>query len=96
MANDTAPACPRCGSACIAAYGQWYCEKCRIYPFLPPPEDTVEDFGRALEDLAESIGRGVDGFIKSASKHSCPTCKGDLEWIEEYKRWYCRRCQKYA
>lgn len=25
----------------------------------------------------------------------CPTCKNPLEYIEQYKRWYCYSCQKY-
>lgn len=26
----------------------------------------------------------------------CPTCKGPLTYIEEYDRWYCYKCKKYA
>jgi sporulation protein YlmC with PRC-barrel domain len=26
----------------------------------------------------------------------CPTCKGPLTYIPQYKRWYCYKCQKYA
>lgn len=29
-------------------------------------------------------------------KNSCPTCGSPLNYIEEYKRWYCYNCQKYA
>lgn len=28
--------------------------------------------------------------------HVCPTCKGPLSYIQQYQRWYCYRCQKYA
>jgi len=26
----------------------------------------------------------------------CPTCGNKLSFIQEYKRWYCDNCQKYA
>ena len=26
----------------------------------------------------------------------CPTCKGPLSYIQQYQRWYCYKCQKYA
>lgn len=26
----------------------------------------------------------------------CPTCKGTLSYIQQYQRWYCYKCQKYA
>jgi sporulation protein YlmC with PRC-barrel domain len=28
--------------------------------------------------------------------HVCPTCKGPLNYIKEYQRWYCYKCQKYV
>ena len=26
----------------------------------------------------------------------CPTCKGPLKFIQQYQRWYCYTCKKYA
>jgi sporulation protein YlmC with PRC-barrel domain len=26
----------------------------------------------------------------------CPTCKGPLSYVQQYQRWYCYKCQKYA
>jgi len=26
----------------------------------------------------------------------CPTCRGPLSYIQQYQRWYCYKCQKYA
>jgi len=26
----------------------------------------------------------------------CSTCKGPLSYIQQYQRWYCYKCQKYA
>ena len=26
----------------------------------------------------------------------CPTCQGPLSFIQQYQRWYCYKCQKYA
>ena len=28
--------------------------------------------------------------------YSCPTCGNTLTFIEQYQRWYCYKCQKYA
>jgi hypothetical protein len=27
---------------------------------------------------------------------TCPTCGGPLTYIEQYQRWYCHKCKKYA
>ena len=27
---------------------------------------------------------------------SCPHCKGPLNWIDQYQRWYCYKCAKYV
>lgn len=32
----------------------------------------------------------------AATTPVCPTCGGPLTYIEQHKRWYCHRCQKYA
>jgi len=26
----------------------------------------------------------------------CPTCKGPLNYVQQYQRWYCYKCQKYV
>ena len=31
-----------------------------------------------------------------AAMTNCPSCGGPLEYIQQYQRWYCRKCQKYA
>ena len=31
-----------------------------------------------------------------AAQQVCPTCRGPLTYIDQYKKWYCYRCQKYA
>lgn len=31
-----------------------------------------------------------------AAAATCPTCGGPLTYIQQYKRWYCTRCQKYV
>jgi hypothetical protein len=30
------------------------------------------------------------------SQMSCPYCNGPLNWIDQYQRWYCYKCAKYA
>ena len=31
-----------------------------------------------------------------SSQAICPTCKGQLSYIQQYQRWYCYKCQKYV
>jgi len=31
-----------------------------------------------------------------AQQPTCPTCTGPLSYIQQYQRWYCYKCQKYA
>jgi sporulation protein YlmC with PRC-barrel domain len=33
---------------------------------------------------------------QQSQQSTCPTCKGPLSYIQQYQRWYCYRCQKYA
>ncbi len=30
------------------------------------------------------------------TQQTCQTCKGPLSYIQQYQRWYCYKCQKYA
>jgi len=32
----------------------------------------------------------------TANAPACQNCGGHLEFIEQYKRWYCKSCQQYA
>jgi len=98
MAKNPNPTCPQCGSPCRVAYGQWYCDRCRAYPFLAYPSVPLEKpLSRTLEEFGESVSRAVDSLVKSAQQQpACPICRGSLEWVPQYQRWYCRRCQQYA
>ena len=33
---------------------------------------------------------------ETEAPHVCPTCKGPLNYIQKYRRWYCYKCQKYV
>lgn len=33
---------------------------------------------------------------QQATAPACPICKGPLSYIQQYQRWYCYKCQKYA
>jgi ribosomal protein L37AE/L43A len=109
MAQNSLPSCPRCGSPCRAAYGQWYCDQCKAYPFdTSSKSSTSESFNQALEDLGKGISKGISSIERelkkststpssdSAAQPACLTCGNGLEWVAQYHRWYCRRCQKYA
>lgn len=32
----------------------------------------------------------------STSQYPCPSCNQTLEWIPEYRRWYCQNCKRYV
>lgn len=34
--------------------------------------------------------------IEAVAPNLCPTCGKPLTYIEQYKRWYCYNCKKYA
>lgn len=53
------------------------------YVLLKPPVTQTEIAGLQVMPQAQ-IQQSV-----------CPTCKGQLSYIQEYQRWYCFRCQKY-
>lgn len=38
----------------------------------------------------------VQAQQQQAASQICPTCKGPLKFIEQYQRWYCYKCKKYA
>jgi len=33
---------------------------------------------------------------KEEAQQVCPTCGGPLTFIDQYQRWYCYKCKKYA
>ena len=33
--------------------------------------------------------------VSSGESHRCEKCGGELQWIEQYKRWYCYNCKEY-
>jgi ribosomal protein S27AE len=41
----------------------------------------------------ETVGSTSD---EEAEKATCPDCDGELTYIEQYDRWYCYNCEKYA
>lgn len=47
-----------------------------------------------LKPVAEAAAPTTSG--QQATPPVCPTCKGPLSYIQQYQRWYCYKCQKYA
>jgi hypothetical protein len=33
---------------------------------------------------------------QGVAQNTCPNCGQPLTWIEQYQRWYCYNCQRYA
>jgi sporulation protein YlmC with PRC-barrel domain len=44
----------------------------------------------------QAVGPQVAAQPQQAQQPLCPTCKGPLSYIQQYQRWYCYKCQKYA
>ena len=38
--------------------------------------------------MAQGIGEG--------NMNVCPTCTGQLTWVDKYDKWYCHQCKKYV
>jgi len=47
-----------------------------------------------LKPAAEAAAPAVSS--QQATTPVCPTCKGPLSYVQQYQRWYCYKCQKYA
>lgn len=56
--------------------------------------DVIEYFG--LTPAYPSHPPGIPPTAPSPSAPTCPTCGQPLTYIQQYQRWYCQNCQKYA
>lgn len=62
---------------------------------------SMEDKDGELKDIAwEEIQAAGDFVIlkpqTQVASQTCPTCKGPLNYIQQYQRWYCYACKKYV
>lgn len=44
----------------------------------------------------QAVGPQIAVQPQQAQQPICPTCGGPLSYIQQYQRWYCYKCQKYA
>jgi tetratricopeptide (TPR) repeat protein len=62
--------------------------------------ESVRNFlyERYIKEYKESYENELAIFQKNLSEAQplCPTCRGPLSYIQQYQRWYCYKCQKYA
>jgi len=93
LALSQQPLCPRCGTALKPAHGEWWCEMCKVYPYLSGHRGGIDGF---FDELGQEIDKGIRSLTPSSSAPKCSICGNVLQWIEQYQRWYCRKCQKYA
>ncbi|MBS3816669.1 MAG: S8 family serine peptidase [Candidatus Thermoplasmatota archaeon] len=58
-----------------------------------------EGAGSSWETQARGSTAGAAGATGASSlsseKESCPDCRGRLQWVEEYERWFCENCEEY-
>ncbi len=40
--------------------------------------------------------RKKPGSMRRQPHYTCPSCSGPLTYIQQYQRWYCYHCQRYA
>lgn len=60
------------------------------YVLLKPSVAQPQVFG------AQPMGPQPTAQPQQAQQPVCPTCRGPLSYIQQYQRWYCYKCQKYA
>ncbi|MEW5937034.1 MAG: hypothetical protein AB1665_04340 [Candidatus Thermoplasmatota archaeon] len=79
--------CAVCGSplAWVPQYRQYYCYRCQTYypPGKPAPQGDAVD------------GSVREGSIPPSPIYRCRTCNTQLQFIEQYQRWYCYTCRAY-
>jgi len=77
-------ACPACGREMtwVPEHGQYYCHACARY--FPHAHDPVDNFFASL-----------DRSVSAPPPPPCATCGAPLQFVHEYQRWYCHRCQQY-
>ena len=54
----------------------------------------------AIREVASRGGRATAGMaappaMPASTGRSCPSCGGPTEYVAEYNRYYCHRCQRY-
>ena len=72
---------------------------------------SVEGKDGAIRDIAWENIQGAGDFVllkpvaaepstptqpAQSAQPTCPTCGGPLTYIQQYKRWYCYKDQKYV
>ncbi len=105
-ASDTNAPCPTCSGEMkyIDQYDRYYCYECGAYAptsYTPPsaggaqPQAATATTTTGAQQPAGTGGAGAPTEQTSAEPR-CPTCNEPLNWIEQYKRYYCYNCKTYA
>jgi sporulation protein YlmC with PRC-barrel domain len=63
------------------------------YVLLKPSSAQPQVFGAQPIGPQTTAGSAQP---QQAQQPVCPTCRGPLSYIQQYQRWYCYKCQKYA
>jgi len=93
LALSEQPLCSRCGTLLRPADGEWWCEMCKVYPYLSVHREGIDRF---FDELGQEIDKGIRSLTPSSSAPKCSICGNVLQWIQQYQRWYCQKCQKHA
>ena len=99
--------CSTCGDRAryLPYYESWYCESCEDE--TEPYEEERQPRKRVAKkkkhrSAGRPVGRGPGGRASGPSQRPrqrtprCRQCQGPMEYIEQYDRWYCYTCKRYA
>ncbi len=95
--------CPDCRSTLryIQQYDNWYCDNCGDYKVpvraagsstTPPPGQQPQQQSQPAPPEQQQQSSPPP---QQQQQNQCPTCGGQMRYIDEYSRWYCDNCQEY-
>jgi DNA-directed RNA polymerase subunit RPC12/RpoP len=77
--------CPICGRyvAWIQEHGQYYCHGCATYVQPVVRDDVDRIFG------------SIEREFRGPASPPCAACGTPLQFVHQYQRWFCPRCNQY-
>ncbi|MBN1151000.1 hypothetical protein JXA84_07270 [candidate division WOR-3 bacterium] len=96
---DQALKCPDCGSFLryIEPYDRYWCDTCAKYM---EPEFGKEAESEIIEEISEtaveeSPVEEITVPLETEHKLKCPVCNYELQYFEEYDRYWCDMCAEF-
>ena len=69
-----------------------------LSPSIPPVQDAVTETPEEVsrDDSPTGPAQAPLPIVSPRIDHPCPACGRELDFIEQYGRWYCHGCKAYA